>query len=176
LAIEEVSGMPFADYVLEKVLKPYGLNNTFAEIPGEVVPDKVSFYSSGKCGFRKAIPVDNRYKLAGGGYLSTVVDIARFGQVFLDLAVREDPVQTQFLTPVVIGGSSTYYGLGWQVSKDKLGRPYIGHVGNGVGGYAVFYVYPKADMVFSILINCTNPGVQDVLEEVISLLIGEGVG
>jgi len=176
LAIEEVSGIPFANYVRDKVLKPYGLKNTYAEVPGETVPNKVAFYSKDKCGFRKAITVDNRYKLAGGGYLSTAVDIARFGQVFLDATLWEDPVQAQFLTAAIIGDNSTYYGLGWQVSKDKLGRSYFGHVGNGVGGYAVFYVYPETDMVFAILINCTNPGVQDVLEEVISLLIGEDVG
>lgn len=171
LAIQEVSGMPFADYVQEKVLSPYGLKYTYAERPGDTIPHKVDFYSKGRSGFRKAIPVDNRYKLAAGGYLSTAPDIARFGQVFLDGSLWESPVYSQFLTSVVIGDTPTYYGLGWQVSKDGSGNPYFGHVGNGVGGYAVFYIYPEADMVFAILINCTNPGVQDTLDEVVSLLL-----
>lgn len=173
LAMEEVSEMSFADYVQEKVLKPYGLQNTFPEIPGVAIPNKATFYSRGRSGFREAIPVDNRYKLAGGGYMSTVDDVANFGQLFLDASLRKTPVMSQFLTATVIQGTSTNYGLGWQVSEDKWGRPYFGHVGNGVGGYAVFYVYPKEDMVFSILINCTNPGVLDALEEVVSLLIDE---
>lgn len=173
LAMEEVSKMPFADYVEKKVLRPYGLKNTFAEVPEKAVPNMVGFFSRNKWGFRKAIPVDNRYKLAGGGYLSTAADISRFGQVFLEVAFRKSPVISQFLTAEAIGESSTYYGLGWQVSRHKEGRSYFGHIGNGVGGYAVFYVYPEHDMVFSILINCTNPEVQDVLEEVISLLLGE---
>ena len=163
--------MSFEDYTREKVLEPYGLKNTFAEVPGAIVPDKVSFYSRGKLGFRDAISVDNRYKLAGGGYLSTAVDIASFGQMFLDATLREGPVMSQFLTSGTIGGHPTYYGLGWQVSEDMARQPYFGHIGNGVGGYAVFYVYPEVDMVFSILTNCTDPGVQDILEEVISSLI-----
>lgn len=176
LAMEEVSGMPFADYVRKKVLLPYGLRNTFEEVPGKALPNKVALYSRDRFGFRKAIPVDNRYKLAGGGYLSTAADIAHFGQSFLDNVPQKDPILSQFISPMMIGEGSTYYGLGWQVSSDRSGRPYFGHIGNGVGGYAVFYVYPEIDMVFSILINCSNPGVQDVLEEAIALLIGEGAG
>lgn len=172
LAIQEVSGMPFADYVQEKVLQPIGLENTFPEIPGDLPPNCTTFYSKGRLGFRKAIPVNNTYKLAGGGYLSTASDIARFGQLYLGANLTGDYVQSQFFTSGIVNGAPTYYGLGWQVTQDKFGRKYYGHVGNGVGGYAVFYVYPEQDMVFSILMNCTNPGVLDTLEEVIELLIG----
>lgn len=171
LAMQEVSGVPFADYVRDRILNPYGLKNTFPENPGDLPPNCSTFYSKGRLGFRKAIPVNNAYKLAGGGYLSTASDIARFGQVYLDSKFRENKIQSQFLTTGIINGTPTYYGLGWQVTQDKLGRTYYGHVGNGVGGYAVFYVYPKQDMVFSILMNCTNPGVLDTLEEVISLFL-----
>lgn len=173
LAMEEVSGIPFADYVQKKILKPYGLKNTFPETPGKLPPSCTTFYSKGRLGFRKAIPVNNTYKLAGGGYLSTSTDIALFGQVYLDSNIREASVQSQFFTSGIVNGTPTYYGLGWQVTQDKLGRTYYGHVGNGVGGYAVFYLFPDHDMVFSILVNCTNPGVLDTLEEVISLLLGE---
>jgi len=173
LAMQEVSGIPFADYVREKILNPHGLKNTLPEVPGELPPNCTTFYSRGRLGFRKAIPVNNIYKLAGGGYLSTSADIALFGQKYLDSKFRENQIQSQFLTSGIVDGTPTYYGLGWQVTQDKLGRPYYGHVGNGVGGYAIFQVYPEQDMVFSILINCTNPGVLDTLEEVIGLLIGE---
>ncbi|MEQ8217269.1 MAG: serine hydrolase domain-containing protein [Arenibacter sp.] len=173
LAMQEVSGIPFADYVKERVLKPYGLENTFPEVPGNLPPNCTTFYSRGRLGFRKAIPVNNAYKLAGGGYLSTALDIARFGQLYFDSHKGDDTVKSQFLSSGVVNGTPTFYGLGWQVTQDKLGRNYYGHVGNGVGGYAVFYVYPEQDMVFSILINCTNPGVLDTLEEVISIFLGD---
>ena len=173
LAMQEVSGIPFSDYVKEKVIKPYGLKNTFPEIPGNLPTNCSTFYSKGRLGFRKAIPVNNAYKLAGGGYLSTSADIARFGQLYLGPKLKEGSLRSQFLTSGIINGNPTYYGLGWQVTRDKMGRRYYGHVGNGVGGYALFYVYPEQDMVFSIMINCTNPGVLDILEEVIGLFLGE---
>ncbi len=171
LAMQEVSGIPFEDYVREKVLKPYGMKDTYTEAEARDNAHCATFYSRNKEGFRRAIPVNNDYKLAGGGFLSTSADIARFGQAYLDRTVRGSRVRSQFLTPQTVNGKSTHYGLGWEVSMDAKGRSFFGHVGNGVGGYTVFYVYPEQDMVFSIMINCTNPGVyEDMLLVVDELL------
>lgn len=165
LAMQEISGMPFEEYVKVKVLEPLGMQNTIAEVAGVVYPNATSFYSKNRLGFREAIPVNNYYKLAGGGFLSTANDIANFGQGFLDKKVLGEDVLTQFLTSEFINGTPTYYGLGWQVSQDAKGRNYYGHIGNGVGGYSNFYVYPKEQIVFSIVTNCTNPNIQEKLDE-----------
>lgn len=176
LAMQEASGITFENYVKEKVLKPFGLQNTFASDPSGIDilhNDKLcitTFYSKNAVGFREAIPVNNYFKLAGGGYLSTSEDIAVFGQAFLDKKILNDEILNQFLTSEIINDEPTYYGLGWQVSQDKAGRNYYGHIGNGVGGYANFFIYPKEQIVVAILINCTNPDIQDSLDEVIGTL------
>jgi len=180
LAMQEVSGIPFEEYIKERVLNPLGLRNTFAEnypvarsreLFLDQESDITTFYSKNKFGFRTAIPVNNFYKLAGGGYLSTSEDIAKFGQAYLDENVLKEKMHSEFLTSQIISGNLTYYGLGWQVSEDKKGRSFYGHVGNGVGGYSNFFVYPEEQMVFSVLVNCTNPGVQDELDEVVDALL-----
>lgn len=192
LAMQEVSGIPFEDYVQEKVLYTLGMTNTFTpnvslsaveELRNSQEPSRKSmqsadqvlslskFYSKNRKGFRTAIPVNNFYKLAGGGYLSTSDDISRLGQAYLDGKILNEEIQTQFLTSEKVNGKPTYYGLGWQVSEDKRGRPYYGHMGNGVGGYSNFFVYPNEQMVFSILVNCTNPSVQEELDKAVDALI-----
>ncbi|MBT2161994.1 serine hydrolase domain-containing protein [Zobellia barbeyronii] len=223
LAMQEVSGVPFEEYVEKKVLQPLGMDHTFwpdfnyagsnfdcaqsdpvNTVQEEVDPagqiefnfdelkepapdsydknvaparaqsrasDVVTFYSKNRLGFRKAIPVDNFYKLAGGGFLSTTEDIAKFGQAYLDGQVLNSELQYEFLTAQKVNGASVYYGLGWQVSEDSKGRLFYGHVGNGVGGYSNFFVYPKEQMVFSILTNCTDPKIQPELDEIIDHLI-----
>ena len=184
LAMQEASGIPFEDYVLEKVLTPLEMTNTFPEPPLRVTEGvisathsdqvdnyKTTFYSKNKLGFRASIPVNNYYKLAGGGYLSTTEDIAKLGQAYLDRTILDEVVLSHFLTTEIIKGKPTYYGLGWQVSEDKKGRPYYGHVGNGVGGYSNFFVYPKEQMVFAILVNCTNPNIQEVLDQVVGTIV-----
>jgi len=198
LAMQEVCGIPFEDYVMEKVLKPLGMINTFSETMTSAslshqeeerslsvvnksqshqeerllsVAEVSKFYSRNKLGFREAIPVNNFYKLAGGGYLSTTEDIVKLGQAYLENRILNDEVLNQFITSENIEGKPTYYGLGWQVSEDKNGKPYYGHIGNGVGGYSNFYVYPKEKLVISILVNCTNPNIQEVLDEVIAIFV-----
>lgn len=202
LAMQEASGIPFEEYAWEKVLRPFNMTTTLAlSKTGDLVEDELyskdgnpmtskldedskienvsrtqaTFYSKNRLSFRKALSVNNSYKVAGGGYLSTSEDIAKFGQAVLDQKVLDDnALLTQFLTAQKVNGKSTYYGLGWQVSEDKKGRPYYGHVGNGVGGYSNLFIYPKERMVFVALINCTNPDIQEELNMIQDRLLESG--
>ncbi|MFT6934901.1 MAG: serine beta-lactamase-like protein LACTB [Maribacter sp.] len=185
LAIQEATGVPFQDYVTEQVLMPLGLQHTIApqQFPGDEALvgnltlnaqnklEYATWYTKIRLGFREAIPVNNFYKLAGGGYLSTSDDIAKFGHAFLDNTVLNTELRSEFLTSVMVNGKQTYYGLGWEVSEDKKGRRYFGHVGSSVGVYSSLFVYPEQQMVFSILINCTDPKVQETLDEAINQLL-----
>jgi CubicO group peptidase (beta-lactamase class C family) len=165
LAMQEASGCSFEDYVAKEVLVPLGMTHTFSEDPANQMMNKAICYTKRGTGFEPAIPVDNRFKLAGGGYLSTSADLAKLGQAYLDRTIAPREVIREFLTSQLVGTEPTYYGLGWQVSWDNGGRPYYGHVGNGIGGYSNFYVYPEQEVVISLLINATNPRIQSVLED-----------
>lgn len=177
LAMQEASGMLFEKYVSEKVLKPLRLTCIFPAAPSgiDTIEDHklqlTTFYSKRANGFRPAIAVNNYYKLAGGGYLATAIDITKLGQAYLDYKILNKTVLKQFLTSEILNEQPTYYGLGWQVSQDKKGRSYYGHIGNGIGGYSNFFVYPEQQMVISILINCTNPNVQNELDEVVDEIV-----
>ena len=124
-------------------------------------------YTKGKLGFRKAVPVNNLYKLAGGGYLSTSSDIAKMGQAILEQKLLQKSTYDQLLTTQEINGKATYYGMGFQVSQDAQGRSYVGHVGNSVGAYTNFFVYPQEQTVVAVLINCADPKIQNTLDDVI---------
>lgn len=171
LAMERAAGKSFHEIVRQWVLEPIGMRDTLPEIPGDPAARQAKFYTRYAGGFRPAPPVDTRYKLAGGGYLSTVADICRLGQAYLDGQVADSGVLREFLTSQKLQGAPTWYGLGWQVSRDVSGRRYYGHVGNAIGGYSNFFVYPEEEFVIAILMNCTDPGVQPVLDAIIDSLI-----
>lgn len=170
LAMQEASGIPFETYVKNKVLKPLGMDLTMT--PKDIANTNTCYYTKSGLGFRKAIPVSNFYKLAGGGFLSTTQDIAKLGKAYLDGYPLNNTILDEFLTSVIVKDKPTYYGLGWQVSEDKKGRRYYGHIGSSVGAYSNFFVYPEEQMVFAILINCTDPKVQEVLDAVVQELLG----
>ncbi|MEM8999688.1 MAG: serine hydrolase domain-containing protein [Bacteroidota bacterium] len=177
LAMQEASGIPFETYAKEKVLLPLGMENTFSpSLSGmpfrtqRKIP-KAEFYSKTAMGFKNAVQVNNFYKLAGGGYLSTSADIAAMGQAILRQRLLKKETYDQLLTSQIVAGKPTYYGLGFQVSQDAQRRSFVGHVGNSVGAYTNFYIYPEEKTVVSVLINCTDPKVQIDLDKAFSDLM-----
>ena len=168
LAMQEAAGQPFESYVKEKVLDACQMNHTCPDNNSNVAY-KATFYRTPKKNkpFVVAPPVNNYYKMAGGGFLSTAVDVAMFGDAILQNKLMPIGIKNQLLTAGHVGEKSTYYGIGWQVSKDHKGRPYYGHVGNGLGGYSILYVYPESGLVFSILINSSNPNIDEKIEQII---------
>nr|WP_299384978.1 serine hydrolase domain-containing protein [Allomuricauda sp.] len=181
LAMQEASGVPFDDYVQQYVLAPLGMHCTFSPVQLESQWNKISaeglgkasFYSRNKTGFKKAVVVNNQYKLAGGGYLSTAEDIGRLGQAVLQATKENSELAKEVLRAQTVLGRSTFYGLGFQVSEDSNGRGFVGHVGNSVGAYSNFFVYPKEKMVVVLLINCTDPKVQHKLDKIINCALSE---
>ncbi|WP_411030227.1 serine hydrolase domain-containing protein [Spongiimicrobium sp. 3-5] len=174
LAMQEASGVPFETYVKDNVLQPLKLNHTFPEIEGQHVKSKAKFYTKNQLGFKEAVTVNNFYKLAGGGFLSTSDDIANFGQAILEDQFNNPLVLNQFLQSQNIKGIPTYYGLGWQVSSlPSLGAKYYGHIGNSVGAYSNFFIFPKERLVCAILTNCSDAKIQQELDKVLACIISE---
>ncbi len=171
LAIQEISGVPFEEYVQKHILEPLEMTNTF---PDTIIPNPniASFYSKSRMRkFRIATPVNNFYKLAGGGYLSTSNDVVKLGNAYLQNNFLPKEITAEFLTAQKIANQSTHYGIGFQVSFDNKNRPFYGHVGNGVGASSIFYIYPNQKMVFSILINMTQPKVDKKLHKIIDYFL-----
>lgn len=170
VAMERAAGQPFYKLVSERVLQPLHMLHTVGEVPGEPVENQVEFYTGRRHGFVPSVPVDTRFKLAGGGYLSTVMDICRLGEAYLQEQLIPRGLYSEFLTAQRIGGASTYYGLGWEVSRDARGRAFYGHTGNAIGAYTNFKVFPDRDFVVAILINASTPGVQPNLDAIVEAL------
>lgn len=170
LAMERAASKPFHELVGDLVLDPLQMTRTTMEQPGVPQPGQAVFYHRKGLAFRPAIPVDTRYKLAGGGYLSTVGDVCRLGQAWLDGRIAAGEVLRPFLTSQRAGGQPTHYGLGWQVSTDSGGRRFYGHIGNAVGAYSNFFVYPDQELVICMLVNCSVPDIQPDLDQVVDEL------
>ena len=173
LIMEEATGDTFEKYVKEKVLSPLGMKKTVADKKQQIANKAVFYLKPQKRNFREAPEVDNYFKLAGGGYLSTSEDIVKLGNAYLKEDFLPKSIQEEFVNSQYINENKTYYGVGWQASYDHEGRPYFGHVGNGLGGYGIFYVYPEEQVVLSILVNSSNPELDKKFNQVISSVFKE---
>jgi CubicO group peptidase (beta-lactamase class C family) len=155
-AIEHAAGEPFVEFMARRVIEPLGLRHTVAEFADSLIPFRAHFYTradSGR-GIINAPYVDNSYKWAGGGYLSTTEDLARLGQLLLAGALlRPETRQMLWTSQRTADGKETGYGMGWFTDRDAAGRRRVFHSGGSVGGTAYLLIYPDDKLVLALLVN-----------------------
>jgi CubicO group peptidase (beta-lactamase class C family) len=103
--ISRVSGMNVHEFITEKIIKPCGLTNTFWKHTPETVDKTFIWGEEHKARFDKikngtdkifdSVKEENEYKLheripsTGGGLTSTVTDMAKFCEMFLNYGKTE---------------------------------------------------------------------------------------
>lgn len=153
-AMETASGEDFLSYMQKYVFKPAKMKNTHAEDVTKPREQLVTFYMLNN---EEAPPVDNSYKWAGGGFISTVDDLLRFGKALLNgKLINEETMLMALETHTLPDGKKTNRGIGFAVGEDKKDRKWTGHSGGSVGGSSMFLLYPQFDMCVVTLINQTQ--------------------
>lgn len=157
--IEGASGRPFLSFMREAVLQPLGLRQTVADHVDSIVPFRARWYTvDSVSGLVNAPYVDNSYKWAGGGFVSTTEDLARFGQAMLDNTLfRPEIFRVLTTSQRTLGGEETGYGIGWATRRDSKGRLTLGHSGGSTGGTAYLILYPAERLVVAVLANSDRP-------------------
>ena len=156
--VEGASGEPFLAYMSQHVLKPLGLTHTAPDRSDSLIPNRTYFYDADSTrGFVQAASVDNSYKWAGGGFLSTAEDLVRFGSAFLEPGfLRAETLDLLFTSQRLRDGSPSGYGIGWFVTTDSLGHRWVFHGGGSVGGTTAFGVDRDSHIVVAITSNLTD--------------------
>ncbi len=83
--VEGASGQDYLGYMQEHVFDPLGMRDTIADFNERIIPNRARFYVRDENGpWRNAPYVDNSYKWAAGGLLSTPEDLVRFGWAIIN--------------------------------------------------------------------------------------------
>jgi CubicO group peptidase (beta-lactamase class C family) len=153
--VEGASGDEFLAYMRRNIFDPLRMQATVAEFPDSILEHRARFYMHDKEGVLLNAPyVDNSYKWAGGGFLSTTDDLARLGSALLRPGfLGRDALALLFTTQHTRDGAPTDYGLGWQLDWKEGGRVIPRHSGGAVGGNAHLALYPDERMVIAVLAN-----------------------
>ena len=154
-AIEAAAGAHFLDFEQEQVFTPLGLLNTVADQPAEIIPQRARFYSGNKGKpTQNAMYVDNSYKWAGGGFISTSEDLVRFGSALLQPGyLKAESLALLFTPQKTKDGKETRYGMGWFIGKSKSGKRIFEHSGGSVGGSSELILYPDLHLVVAFVCN-----------------------
>jgi serine beta-lactamase-like protein LACTB len=153
--IQSASGEEFLPYMHEHVFGPLGLRSTTEDQPAEIIMQRARFYTQQKDQpVRNAPFVDNSYKWAGGGFLSSAEDLVRFGSAMLQPGFfKPESLRLLFTPQKTVDGKEIEYGMGWFIHKSKSGQRVYEHSGGSVGGTSQLILYPDAHVVVAMVCN-----------------------
>lgn len=165
--VERASGRRFLDY-MQQMFKDLGMTNTIPEEHEPIIYNRARFYSfSDQKRLINCPYVDNSCKWAGGGFLSTVKDLLRFGNVLLYSYQAKE--MAKMLPGYLKAGTVSMmwkqvpstemswdregkYAMGWATVEEKQDfgqckcqKHYISHTGGAVGASSVLLILPEED-------------------------------
>lgn len=154
MVIERVSGKKFEAFMAECIFKPLGMNATRFNHPSHIVPDHAGGYVEEDGVLRKGEPLRPEVIAPNGGMLTTVLDMAKWEQVFYSERLLKRSRLEQMLSPVRLNSGATFNsGLGVFLDTFR-GHRLILHNGSTVAGFsAVFYTYPDDKLTVVVLCN-----------------------
>ncbi len=134
--------------------------STVADHTDSIIPDRTRYYEIANDGSVSNSPfVDNSYKWAGGGFLSTPSDLVRFGMAHLDGSLLlPATIEMLWASQQTTAGEDTGYGVGWSTEVKPEGRRAVSHGGGSIGGVTYLLLLPDENVVTALTAN-TSQGV-----------------
>lgn len=158
--IEGASGSDYSSYMRTNVFKPIGMTETSPDYSDSIVVNRVRFYEKNKDGIVNAALVDNSYKWAGGGLLSTPSDLVKMGTALIGNKLLSKETTSILFTPQLLAnGKNTNYGFGWRIETDNRGRKILHHGGLSDGGRTFLLLFPDHDLVVAIAANISGANI-----------------
>ncbi|WP_165499079.1 serine hydrolase [Gramella sp. KN1008] len=190
--VEEISGVPYDEYVKKNILEPLELSDTRPEMPKELYGEKLAIgYSSvTRAGEREKVKFFNANGITpAAGFTSNVEDLGKFASWQLRL---RDTTETEILKPSTLKYMQNVHwtdpdwtrtwGLGFAVYKGPDGGTWVGHGGSCPGYRSALQIDLKNKRAFSVMINAsgTNPskyinGINGIMSKVESSKENESV-
>jgi serine beta-lactamase-like protein LACTB len=156
--VEGASGEDFLTYMQEHVFDPLGMRHTHPDHTDSIIPMRTRYYERrDDGGIINAPYVDNSYKWAGGGFLSTPSDLVRFAFAQFDhTLLRPETLDLLWTTQRTNAGEPTGYGIGWfvAVQDGKVVAAY--HGGGSIGGTTGFVTRPQDRAAIAVVGNMTQ--------------------
>ncbi len=154
-AMETAAGEDFLAFMEANVLRPLALTHTRPDRKGAIDPERTQFYvGEAPDRFTTAPTVDNSYKWAGGGFLSTPGDLVRFGSALLQPGfLKAESLALLFTPQKTNDGQPTTYGVGWMIGHDAHGHRVMLHTGSSAGGTSVLLLHPETKTVVAMVSN-----------------------
>ena len=150
VVLERALGLDYESLVLTNVAHRLGMNTMVADRSWVELPDRAAGYALSQNQLVRDSDDDVSWKLPGGGFTSTVVDLARYcgglmDDVLLPQAVRDDPLWAP-------SAPNENYGLGFVLGQQR-GQRFIHHTGLQRKAATNLRLYPDEGLCVVMMTN-----------------------
>lgn len=130
------------------------------DVGDKIISGRARWYTIMADGSYRNTPYEDlSYKWAGGGFLSTAEDLARFGSALLKPGfLKQDTLAMIFSRQETSAGKKTKYGLGWFIhdTGDDGTERQFEHSGGVAGSSSWLVVYPDQGVVIAWVQNSND--------------------
>ena len=161
LAIENLSGLSFADYMKKEIFEPLEMESVI-DRPGLSIPNRVVGYQLDPDGTLRPARKDFRWMLGAGDMLGRLDDAFVLRRILRERLILKEDTWKAVLTPCPLNGM----GLGCSL-KPFYGKEQIRHNG-GSAGFRTLHVYlPREDFD---LVFLSNSGFGDARKDMAAII------
>jgi Beta-lactamase class C and other penicillin binding proteins len=163
--IRQVSGVPWTDFVRDRIFRPLHMRETRTTTTTQIVPHRAEGYIWNENHFTRA--EDWIAVRPSGAFLSTVHDLVKWDDAVRRRALLTPESWRQILSPVRLNDGGTYpYGFGFFLDPWQ-GHRQIHHEGQLPGFLAAYQTFPD-DRLSVILLTNTDEIDQSTLARAIA--------
>jgi serine beta-lactamase-like protein LACTB, mitochondrial len=157
--IEGAAGKSYLDYVRENVFKVAAMNTIREDEVTAIIPNRAQGYEKNKNGeLRNSGLADTSYKIPGGGFCSTVEDLAKFAIALqTGKLLKQESLKQAWTRQKTNDGKETTYGLGWQLTE-RNGLKEVIHGGNQARVTTYLYMLPERGFAVVLMMNLEGVG------------------
>lgn len=150
----------FADQVNDRISQPLKLTTLQPDYQWKQIPHRATGYVLKFGRIQRSTDTDVSWKLGGGGFLSSINDMAGYAEGLLGREILSQPSKKTFWKPqTTLDGQVTEMGLGFSVDGD--GQQFrVSHNGSQEKSKTRLVMYPNSRSAVVVMSNCehADPG------------------
>ena len=174
--IEGAAKTDLLTYMREHVWLPAGMTSTRDDDPAAIVPNRAAKYTRADGQLRNAPAIDYSNRMAGGGYLTSAVDLGRYIEALLNGKLVKPETFAMMTTPAKLKSGQIIesgYGLGWGVELEEWHSDrWTFHGGSSAGASGMLALMPKHRFGIVFLTNVDElPGRGELAESIARVVL-----
>lgn len=153
--IEEISGMPYEDFVQKRIFDKLGMKNSYYGNKSKIIKNRASGYQPTQDGIKNADRISMTIPYAAGSLMSCVDDMLLWSNaIHNNTLIKASSKARAHANTTLNNGDLTNYGYGWQINELNNKRS-IEH-GGGIFGFVSQGVYIPDENIYAIVLTNTN--------------------